>query len=95
MTPPVAEPEPITAFFARYTGYLTTGDLDGLANIYNYLALAITAAGCLAVTEPQQTRDFFAQGQTFYRSHHIHGVVTTPLDACQPDQQKRDHRLAV
>jgi hypothetical protein len=36
VTPSVAEPEPITAFFARYTGYLTAGDLDGLANIYNY-----------------------------------------------------------
>lgn len=74
MTPSVAEPEPITAFFARYTGYLTVGDLDGLASIYNYPALAVTAAGCLAVTEPQQTRDFFAQGQTFYRSHNIQGV---------------------
>jgi hypothetical protein len=74
MTPSVAEPEPITAFFARYTGYLPVGDLDGLASIYNYPALAVTAAGCLAVTEPQQTRDFFAQGQTFCRSHNIQGV---------------------
>jgi hypothetical protein len=74
MTPSVAQPEPITAFFARYTGYLTAGDLDGLASIYNYPALAVTAAGCLAVIEPQQTRDFFAQGQTFYRSHNIQGV---------------------
>jgi hypothetical protein len=74
MTSSVAKPEPITAFFACYTGYLTAGDLDGLASIYNYPALAVTAAGCLAVTEPQQTTDFFAQGQTFYRSHDIQGV---------------------
>src|SRR5215216_899620 len=74
MTPSIANPEPITDFFAPYTGYLTAGDLDGLASIYNYPALAVTAAGCLAVIEPRQTRDFFAQGQTFYRSYNIHGV---------------------
>jgi hypothetical protein len=38
----------------------------------------IIRVGCLpesdqAVTEPQQTRDFFAQGQTFYR-YNIQGM---------------------
>lgn len=66
--------ESIEDFFARYTGYLTTGDIEGLASSYNYPALAVTARGCLAVTEPQQSRDFFTQGQTFYRSRGIHGV---------------------
>jgi hypothetical protein len=66
--------ESIEAFFARYTEYLTEGDLDGLASIYNYPALAVTAMGCQAITEPQQTRDFFRQGREFYLSHQIHGV---------------------
>lgn len=66
--------ESIEAFFARYTRYLTEGDLEGLANIYNYPALAVTAMGCQAITEPQQTRDFFRQGQQFYRSRGIQGV---------------------
>ena len=51
--------EPLEAFFDRYTKYLTEGDLDGLADIYNYPALAVTAMGCQAITEPQQTCDFF------------------------------------
>ncbi len=66
--------ESIEDFFARYTKYLTEGDFDGLANIYNYPALAVTAMGCQAITEPQQTRDFFKQGREFYLSHNIHGV---------------------
>ena len=66
--------ESIEDFFARYTGYLTEGDIEGLANIYNYPALAVTAMGCQAITEPQQSRDFFNQGQDFYRSRQIHGV---------------------
>ena len=71
MTP---DTESIDSFFARYTGYLTSGDLDGLANIYNYPALAVTARGCAAIAEPQQTREFFRQGQTYYRSRGIQGV---------------------
>lgn len=66
--------ESVEDFFARYTGYLTAGDLEGLVNIYNYPALAVTAMGCLAVTEPQQSREFFSQGQQYYRSRGIHGV---------------------
>ncbi len=66
--------ESIEDFFARYTGYLTDGDIDGLAEIYNYPALAVTANGCLAITEPQQTRDFFKQGRELYHSRQIHGV---------------------
>ena len=66
--------ESIEDFFVRYTGYLTEGDIEGLANIYNYPALAVTAMGCQAITEPQQSRDFFSQGQDFYRSRQIHGV---------------------
>jgi hypothetical protein len=66
--------ESIEDFFARYTKYLTEGNFDGLADIYNYPALAVTAVGCQAITEPQQTRDFFNQGREFYLSHQIHGV---------------------
>lgn len=66
--------ESIEDFFARYMRYLTEGNIEGLVNIYNYPALAVTAAGCLAVTEPPQTREFFSQGQEFYRSRGIQGV---------------------
>ena len=66
--------ESIEDSFARYTKYLTEGDFDGLADIYNYPALAVTAMGCQAIIEPQQTRDFFKQGREFYLSHQIHGV---------------------
>ena len=66
--------ESIEDFFARYTGYLTDGDIEGLADIYNYPAMAVTAVGCLAITEPQQSRDFFGQGQDFYRSRGVQGV---------------------
>jgi hypothetical protein len=48
--------ESIEDFFARYTGYLTGGDIDGLAATHNYPSLAVTAMGCLAITEPQQSR---------------------------------------
>jgi hypothetical protein len=66
--------ETIEAFFDRYTQYLSEGNIDGLAAIYNYPALAVTAQGCLAITEAQQSREFFSQGQNFYRSSEIHGV---------------------
>ena len=66
--------ESIEDFFARYTGYLTAGDIEGLAAIYNYPSLAVTAMGCLAITDPQQSRDFFNQGQHFYRSRGIQRV---------------------
>lgn len=66
--------ESIEDFFARYTRYLAEGNIEGLASIYNYPALAVTAMGCQAITEPQQTRDFFSQGQDFYRSRQIQGV---------------------
>jgi hypothetical protein len=66
--------ESIEDFFARYTGYLTTGNTEGLAASYNYPSLAVTAMGCLAITDPQQSRDFFTQGQDFYRSRGIQGV---------------------
>ncbi|HVD19597.1 MAG TPA: hypothetical protein VNC63_13040 [Propionibacteriaceae bacterium] len=66
--------ESIEEFFARYTGYLSAGDIEGLAAIFNYPSLAVTAMGCLAITEPQQSRDFFRQGQRFYRSRGIQGV---------------------
>src|SRR5688572_18916718 len=66
--------ESIEDFFVRYTGYLTEGDIEGLANIYNYPALAVTAMGCQAITEPQQTRDFFKQGRESYHARGIYGV---------------------
>jgi hypothetical protein len=71
--------ESIEDFFARYTGYLTAGDIEGLAAAYNYPSLAVTAIGCLAITEPQQSRDFFGQGQHFYRSRGIQGVRPTDI----------------
>ena len=72
---PIADAkESIEDFFARYTQYLTEGNFDGLADIYNYPALAVTALGCQAITEPQQTRDFFRQGREFYHSRGIYGV---------------------
>jgi hypothetical protein len=66
--------ESIEDFFARYTGYLTAGNTERLAASYNYPSLAVTAMGCLAITDPQQSRDFFTQGQDFYRSRGIQGV---------------------
>lgn len=66
--------ESIEDFFARYTGYLTDGDIEGLVNIYNYPALAVTSEGCLAISQPQQSRDFFTQGQDYYRSRGVQGV---------------------
>jgi hypothetical protein len=42
--------------------------------IYHYPALAVTAQGCLAITDPQQTRDFFTQGRAFYHSRGIRRV---------------------
>jgi len=39
--------ESIEEFFARYTGYLSAGDIEGLAAIFNYPSLAVTAMGCL------------------------------------------------
>ena len=73
-SPGARDLEPVEDFFARYTGYLSAGDIEGLADIYHYPALAVTAQGCLAITDPQQTRDFFTQGQQFYRSRGIEGV---------------------
>jgi hypothetical protein len=77
--------ETIESFFDRYTGYLSDGDIDGLADIYNYPALAVSPRGVLAVTEPQQTRDFFGEGQQYYRSRGIQSVrakdIVTDIEA--------------
>jgi len=76
--------ESIEDFFARYTDYLTKGNLDGLADIYNYPALAVTAQGCLAITDPQQTRDFFEQNRKRYVAQGIDAVrakdITTDIE---------------
>jgi hypothetical protein len=74
MEPIANATESIEDFFARYTRYLTEGNIDGLADMYNYPALAVTARGCLAITESQQSRDFFSQGQNLYHSRQINGV---------------------
>ena len=74
MKRPADAAESIEDFFARYTRYLTEGNFDGLADIYNYPALAVTAMGCQAISNPQQTRDFFRQGREFYLTHQIYGV---------------------
>ena len=81
----IVEPkETIAELFERYTRYLTDGNLDGLADIYNYPALAVTAIGCQAITDPQQTRDFFKQGRAFYLSQGVTGVraseITTEIE---------------
>lgn len=79
MEPVATATESIEDFFARYTDYLTAGDIDGLTAIFNYPSLAVTAMGCLAITEPQQSRDFFTQGQHFYRSRGIQGVCARDI----------------
>ena len=73
MEPVPSATESIEDFFARYTGHLTAGDIEALAAIYNYPSLAVTAMGCLAITDPQQSRDFFS-GRRFFRSRGIQGV---------------------
>jgi hypothetical protein len=60
--------------FARYSGYLTAGNIEGLIGSYNYPSLAVTAAICLAINDPQQSRDFFTRGQHCDRSRGIQGV---------------------
>ena len=76
--------ETIADFFVRYTGYLTDGDLDGLAGIYHYPSLAVSPHGVLAITDPQQTRDFFAAGREFYHARQIMAVrpagITTEVE---------------
>jgi hypothetical protein len=67
-------PEPVEHFFDRYTDYLTTGDLDGLADSYSYPSLAVSAAGCLAISDPDQTRGFFEQNRRSYLGRGIHAV---------------------
>jgi hypothetical protein len=79
MEPVATATESIEDFFARYTDYLTARDIDGLTAIFNYPSLAVTAMGCLAITEPQQSRDFFTQGQHFYRSRGIQGVCARDI----------------
>jgi hypothetical protein len=74
MEPVPTATESIEDFFARYTGHLTAADIEALAATYNYPSLAVTAMGCMAITDPQQSRDFFSQGQHFYRSRGIEGV---------------------
>ena len=66
--------ESIADFFARYTGYLTEGDLDGLADIYSYPSLAVSPQGILAITDAEQTRAFFAAGREFYHGRQIMAV---------------------
>ena len=57
--------ESIEDFFTRYTRYLTEGNIEGLADMYNYPALAVTAMGCLAITEPQQSQTSSARVRNF------------------------------
>jgi hypothetical protein len=73
--------ESIEDFFARYTGYLTAGDIEGLAAVYNYPSLAVTAMGCLAITDPQQSRDFFTPGPA---------LLSEPRDSGRTRDRHRD-----
>lgn len=66
--------ESIKDFFTRYTKYLTDGNIDGLADIYNYPSLAVSGSNCLAITDPKQTREFFKQGRERYHAQDIHAV---------------------
>ena len=71
--------ESIADFFARYTSYLTDGNLDGLVDIYHYPSLAVSPQGILAITDPKQTRVFFAAGREFYHSRQIMAVRASEI----------------
>lgn len=66
--------EPVAAFFDRYATALSASDLDVLAECYHYPSLAVSRNGCLAITDPAQTRAFFAQNGAAYRARGIEAV---------------------
>jgi hypothetical protein len=61
-------------FFDRYAVALSAVDLDALAGCYHYPSLAVSRFGCLAITDPEQTRQFFAQNSAGYRRRGIAAV---------------------
>lgn len=78
--------ETIETFLKRYAKNLTDGNFDAIAKMYNYPALAITARGCQAIENEEQTRNFFKQGREFYFSRGITAIDITDVkeDASVP-----------
>ena len=74
-------------FFDRYGRALSTIDLDGLADCYHYPSLAVSRSGCLAVTDPQQTRQFFAANGARY---HDRGIRAVRIGDLQPAYASED-----
>lgn len=64
----------VQQFFDRYAEALSAGDLDTIAECYAYPALAVSRLGRVAIGDPQQVRDFFAQNGQRYRDRGITSV---------------------
>lgn len=64
----------IQAFFDRYARALSEIDLDALAELYDYPALAVTRQASLAVVDPDQTRRFFAANGRRYKDQGVDAV---------------------
>ncbi len=69
----------VIALFDTYAQALSAIDLDTLAACYSYPALALTRTGRQAVTEPEQTRAFFAANGPRYLKRGIVAVRITNL----------------
>lgn len=78
--------ESVAAFLDRYARALSEIDLDALADCYHYPALAVTRRGCQAVSDPAQTREFFAANGAAYKARGIDAVrITNPRPAYDED----------
>ena len=66
--------ETVAGFFDRYATALSAVDLDALAECYAYPSLAVSRAGTLAISEPDQTRAFFGENAERYTTAGITGV---------------------
>jgi hypothetical protein len=71
----------VTTFFDRYARALSAIDLDRLADCYHYPSLAVSRLGCLAITDPEQTRQFFAANGPRYHQRGIRSVRIVPRPA--------------
>jgi ketosteroid isomerase-like protein len=78
--------ETVGAFLDRYARALSEIDLDALADCYHYPALAVTRLGCQAITDPAQTREFFAANGAAYKARGIESVrITRPRASYDED----------
>lgn len=76
----------VQEFFDHYANALSSIDLDALADCYHYPSLAVTRMGCQAITDPEQTRQFFqANGQQYYDQ----GIVAVQIVGLQPGYDER------